>query len=111
VAYATVEELFSWLQLTSPTQLQLEAGQRALDAAGEEIDWELGYTPENPLPSPVPALVQTVNVERAVDHWNQAQSPHGIVGIGSEVPIVLSRDTWYRHARKLAPLKQAWGVA
>lgn len=111
MAYAEVQELSSLLRIERPTQLQLEGMQRTLDAAAEEIDWELEYTAETPPPSPVPALVVEVNLERAVEHWRQTQSPFGVLGLGGEgVPVVASRDTWYRHARKLAPLKQKWGI-
>jgi hypothetical protein len=112
VAYVTVEELLAWLKVGSPTQLQLEAAQRALDAAASEIDWELGYGYAGlPFPDPVPELVQQVNLERAEEHWNHAQNVYGVIGLGSEAPIVPMRDSWYRHARKLASLKVAWGVA
>jgi hypothetical protein len=112
VAYATVDELRVVLRLDSPTALQVEGMQRALDAAAEEIDWELGYTTESPAPSPVPALVVSVNLDRAVEHWKQGQSPFGVIGVGAETePVVAARDTWYRHARKLASLKTVYGVA
>jgi hypothetical protein len=113
VAYADVAELQRLLRLQSPTAAQQEAMQRVLDAAAEEIDWELGYDAvESPAPDPPPPLVVEVNLERAVEHWQQGQSPFGIIGLGAEsVPVVAARDSWYRHARKLAPLKTAYGVA
>jgi len=112
VAYADVDELQRLLRLGSPSPGQAEALQRVLDAAAEEIDWELGYDDTSPAPDPPPPLVVEVNLERAVEHWQQGQSPFGIIGIGADtVPIVAARDSWYRHARKLAPLKIAWGVA
>ena len=52
MAYATVDELRFVLRIETPTQLQMEGMQRALDEAATEIDWELGYTPEAPAPSP-----------------------------------------------------------
>jgi hypothetical protein len=112
MAYATVAELQTLLTLDSPTAQQSVAMQRCLDAAAEEIDWELGYSVETPAPSPPPQLVVEVNIERAVEHWRQSFSPFGVVGVGAEnEPIVTARDTWYRHARKLAPLKLSYGVA
>jgi len=112
VAYADTDELQRLLRLSSPTPEQQEALQRVLDAAAEEIDWELGYTAASPAPTPTPTLVVEVNLERAVEHWQQGQSPFGIVGIGADtVPVVAARDSWYRHARKLAPLKTSYGVA
>ena len=83
-----------------------------MDAAAQEIDWELGYTEADPAPDPVPPLVIEVNVERAVEHWRQLRSPFGVIGIGGESePIVTARNSWYRHHLKLAPLKVHQGVA
>ena len=53
----------------------------------------------------------SVNLDRAVEHWRQGQSPFGVLGIGVETAIVTARDTWYRHARRLASLKVHEGVA
>jgi len=110
--YATVEELQRLLRIDTPDELQAAAMERALEAAAEEIDWELGYTPDLPAPSPPPALVVSVNLDRAVEHWRQSYSPFGVIGVGAESePIVTARDSWYRHARKLAPLKVSYGIA
>ena len=87
---------------------------RVLKAAADEIDAEIG--PEDidlattPYSNP-PAIVREVNLERAVEHWRQEQSPFGIVGIGDGVPTYTARDTWDRHAHKLAILKGSWGLA
>jgi len=111
MAYADATELARRLKITSPppTAAQIEAMQQCLDAAAEEIDWELSgtasWTPP-PVAPPYPALVVEVNLERAVEHWQQGQSPFGIVGMGGDViPVVAARNSWYRHAIKLLPLK------
>jgi hypothetical protein len=110
--YATVAELQYHLNITNPTSLQTQGMQRCLDAAGQEIDWELGYDADNPAPSPVPPLLVEVNIERAVEHWRQSFSPFGVIAVGSESePIVTARNTWFRHANKLRPLKMTYGVA
>jgi hypothetical protein len=112
--YATVEELQGLLRITNPSALQTAAMERVLDAAATEIDWELGYNAATPAPDPPPPLVVEVNLERAIEHWKQTQSPHGpgILSAGSDMePIILARNTWYRHHLKLAPLKVAYGVA
>jgi hypothetical protein len=112
MAYASIDELRFVLRIETPTQLQMEGMQRALDEAATEIDWELGYTAENPAPSPPPALVHGVNIDRAVEHWRQQFSPFGVIGTGGESePIITARNSWYRHALKLRPLKNTWGVA
>jgi hypothetical protein len=111
VAYATVDELQAKLRIEQPTQLQVQGMQRALDEAAVEIDWELGYTAENPAPVPPPVLVVGVNIDRAVEHWRQSFSPFGVIGVGGEgEPIVVARNSWYRHHLKLAPLKTGWGI-
>jgi hypothetical protein len=53
-----------------------------------------------------------VNLERATEHWQQMQSPFAVLGLGGDAgAITVARDTWDRHAHKLAPLKAAWGIA
>ena len=106
-AYATVEELQRILHLRSPTPEQLTAMQRVLDSAALEIDAELGRT--EPYAEP-PALVVEVNLERAVEHWQQQESPFGIV-INAETASFTATDSWRRHAAKLKFLKQSWGIA
>ena len=107
MAYGSVDELKVLLRIDSPSTLQVEAMERCLDAATEEIDSELGYTEP---PDPVPALVREVCLERAHDHWKAGQSPFGAVLL-AETPVVAARNSWARHRSKLWPLKQTWGVA
>ncbi len=112
MAYASVDELKMLLRIESPSTMQADAMQRALDAAAEEIDWELGYTADTPAPDPPPQLVVSVNLDRAVEHWRQSYSPFGVIGIGSDTePVVTARNSWYRHHLKLAPLRHTQGVA
>jgi hypothetical protein len=83
---------------------------RVLTAAAFEIDSELDRT--GSFGSPYPDLVVEVNLERAVEHWRQQESPFGLIGLGAELPAErTARDSWERHAHKLAPLKQQWGLA
>lgn len=108
LAYATTDELFRILKITTPSAEQEIAGQRVLDSAALEIDAEIGLA--TPYTDP-PALVVEVNLERAVEHWEQQEAPFGILGIGDTGAVYTSRDSWDRHALKLAPLKQEWGIA
>lgn len=114
MAYGTPTELARRLKIANPSAAQTEALQLALDAAASEIDWELSGSPSwtpPPTEPPYPPLVVEVNYERAVEHWQQGQMPGGIVGLGGDaIPIVLPRNTWYRHHVKLLPLKGS-GVA
>ena len=111
MSYATVAELQRLLNLTSPTAAQTTAMQRVLDAAAEEIDWELDYSATTPAPVPPPPLVIQVNLDRAIELWKGSTSPFGIVPVGPDtVPVFAARDSWYRHHLTLLPLKTGWGV-
>jgi hypothetical protein len=110
VAYASTAELARILQIQSPSPAQETALGRVLEAAALEIDKYLGLL--EPLADPPPALVVEVNLERAVEHWKQEQSPFGIVVLGGELPPGhAGQNAWRRHARTLLPLKESWGVA
>jgi len=111
LAYTTVAELQRILNLPTPTAAQTTAMQRALDAAAEEIDWELSYNATTPAPVPPPPLVVQVNLDRAAELWKASYSPFGIVPVGPDtVPMFAARDSWYRHKLTLLPLKTAFGV-
>jgi hypothetical protein len=107
--YAPVEELARILLIPNPTPAQSAAMTRVLTAAATEITAYLGLAA--PLTEPYPALVVEVNLERAVEHWKQEQSPFGIVVLGGELPPGhAGQNAWRRHARTLLPLKRSWGV-
>lgn len=106
--YATVAELAALLRV-SAAQKQAQL-QRVIDAASYEVDQETGRT--DSLSAFELQLASEVTLERAVEHWQQGQTPFGILGLGSETgPAYVSTDTWKRHAEKLSFLKQTWGVA
>lgn len=131
MAYTDVDELARVLRLRQPSVAQGSAMQRVLDTAAAEINSEIGTSWTNAglasfpfagsfdpsgayidVPDPLAgALVTEVNLERAVEHWQQQESPFGIIGLGQAVPTVTAKDTWDRHANKLVPLKRTWGVA
>lgn len=110
--YATVEELAAILRVNATTRHA--ALRRVLESASIEIDAEIGTADVNgnalPYGAP-PAIVSEVCVERAVEHWQQMQSPFGIIGLGDGAATYTARDSWDRHAHKLAALKGAWGFA
>ena len=94
--------------------------ERVLDVAAGEIDSEIGFTldddgeQESPLAGWQIALATEVNLERAVEHWQQQEAAFGLMGLGSEFGggvERIARDSWDRHAHKLAPLKQSFGIA
>lgn len=112
VGYTTTDELARLLKVTEATYTtQLT---EVLNAALYEVDDELGLhetdgvalTGAGPL-----ALAAEVQLERAIEHWHARPVGFGILGLDSDAPVRLARDTWDRHAFKLAPLKQSWGLA
>jgi hypothetical protein len=109
--YATEAELARILKLRAPTAEQTAAMTRVLTTAALEIDSELGRA--GAFGTPYPPLVVQVNLERAVEHWQQQEAAFGIIGLGGveSVAVHTARDTWDRHAHKLAPLKDSWGLA
>ena len=106
--YASVDELARILKIRSPTVDQQAAMERVLIAASGEVNSEIDRTDD--LPAWGVMLATEVALERAVEHWQQEEVPYGIWenALG---PVVVGRDTFDRHALKLAPLKQLWGFA
>jgi hypothetical protein len=112
MAYAEVSELAALLRV-DPVAREVDL-TRVLEAAALEIDSELGrLLPFDFSADPSPqSLLAEVNLERAVEHWQQGYAPFGIIGLGAESgPTHTSADSWNRHANKLAPLKESWGLA
>lgn len=110
--YASVGELAQLLKVRATDRHA--ALRRVLEAAATEIDSEIGTADiagtSLPYGSP-PAIVSEVNLERAVEHWQQMQSPFGIIGLGDLGATYTARDSWDRHAHKLAVLKGSFGIA
>jgi len=116
MAYADAEQLARLLPGVNATT-RADDLARVLEAAALEIDTELARSTPFDFSdaegiAAYPLLVQ-VNLERAVEHWSQAQTSFGLVGLGDGVTGFIATDTWDRHAKKLAPLKpgDGWGVA
>lgn len=110
--YASVSELASLLRVSASDRH--DSLMRVLKSAAHEIDSEIGTADitgaELPYSNP-PPLAREVNLERAVEHWKQMQAPFGIIGLGDVEATYTARDSWDRHAHKLAPLKGSWGIA
>lgn len=112
VAYATVTELARILKIRQPSQEQTDAMERVLLAAAGEINAEIDLDTDQGLSGWQVALAGEVNLERAVEHWRQQESPFGLLALSVDVPAErTARDSWERHALKLAPLKGQWGIA
>jgi len=112
--YASVDELARILKIRAPTTAQRAAMNRVLVAAAAEINDEIDLPAESELSGFHLRIAETVNLERAVEHWRQQEAPFGLLGLGTEFGGGVertARDSWERHAHKLAPLKQQWGLA
>lgn len=110
--YATVDELMRILKIRTPTDEQLAAGDRVLVTAAGEIAAEIDLAADTELSGWQLSLVAEVNLERAVEHWRQQESPFGLMALGAEFgPSHTATNSWNRHAEKLAPLKRQWGFS
>lgn len=110
--YASTTELAQLLRVQESQRH--DALLRVLKSASQEIDSEIGTADITGALTPYsnpPAVVREVCIERAVEHWRQMQAPFGIIGTGDEPAIYTARDSWDRHAHKLAVLKGSWGLA
>lgn len=111
-SYIDTDELFRILKIRTPTDEQTVAAQRVLITAAGEINAEIDRGEDDPALSGWQlSLAAEVNLERAVEHWNAPGNPWGLVGTGEMGATFSARDSWERHALKLAPLKTQWGVA
>lgn len=112
-SYASANELARILKIRTPSDEQRAAMRRVLSAAAGEINAEIDLAATTFLTSWQVALAAEVNLERAVEHWRQQESPFGLIGLGGELGGAerTARDSWDRHAHKLAPLKGQWGLA
>ena len=108
--YASVTELARILKIRAPTAEQETAMERVLLAAAGEINSEIDVDADTELTGWQLALAAEVNLERAVEHWRQQEAPFGLVETTLGTSFT-ARDSWERHANKLAPLKGQWGFA
>ena len=111
LAAATTTELARILKIRTPSAEQTTAMTRVLASAAGEVASEIGSTGTSLVGWQVHLAVE-VALERAVEHWRQMEAPFGLIGLGPELPAErTARDSWDRHAHKLAPLKNEWGIA
>lgn len=110
MSYATPEELATALRIVV-TQDNTALLQACLDAAADEIDHELDRRASEPVPSPAPALVIRVNVNRAVEWFKAPDAANGGVGFDQVGALPDPGTGFDRHAALLVTYKQQWGVA
>ena len=113
MAYITTTELADALKIRTPTAEQTTALQRAIDATTVEIDSEIDRASDaTALTADQTQLIKEVALERSTEHWMARSAPFGLLAVGIDVPAErTARDSWERHALKLAPLKNQWGLA
>lgn len=109
-SYATVDDFFKSIQIKNPSPWETTQAERVLIAAAGEINSEIGLPESDALAGWQYQLAAEVNLERANEHWQQVKAGFGIVGLDQGLPMLTARDSWERHAHKLAPLKVSWGV-
>jgi hypothetical protein len=113
MAYLTTTQLAALLKIRDPSAEQLVALERVIDATTVEIDAEMDRASDaTALTADQTALIEEVALERATEHWMAQSSPFGLLSVGVDVPAErTARNSWERHAEKLAPLKNQWGLA
>lgn len=113
MAYAETTELARILKIGNPTDAQEAAMDRVLEAAATEIDNELDLAEGEALSSAgAIALVEQVNLERAMELWKLQEIQFGIVELAGDFGATrIGRDTWKKHSVTLSSLKGQWGFA
>jgi hypothetical protein len=105
MAYATAEQLAEALEIRATTE---NAGllDGCLEAAATEIDhfFEGASVPSD-------ALVERVNVNRAVEWFKAPAAYNGGVGFTDTGVLAAPGSGFERHAAALLPYKTSWGVA
>lgn len=111
MAYANVDELAAALRV-SAAAVSLSALAACLDAAAAEIDAAIDRVdPAVPLTSDQLALVNRVNLVRAVEWWKANDAAFGVIGFADTGALQAPRNGFNRHRSALRPLKQQHGVA
>lgn len=110
--FASITELLAILGVRDPSTAQEEKAQRCLMAAALEIRKELDLAADQELDGFGAAVCAQVNLVRGAELWKEEEAQFGILGIGSDLGATyIAKDTWAKHAIKLAPLKGQWGFA
>lgn len=117
MAYVEASELLSVLKIRSPSDEENALAERCVTAAAVEIDSEIDLdltdedNPDDPLSDDELTLAAQVNLDRAIEHWQQAKGQVAFGLLSDAGGILTARNSWERHAEKLAPLKRGWGMA
>jgi hypothetical protein len=109
VLYATAEELAAALRLGPVTEANRALLESCIASAQREIDHDLDRV--DPMPDPVPAIVNRTCVSRAVEWFKASDAAYGIVGLDEIGPLRIPKDGFARHAAAITSEKQRWGIA
>ena len=109
--YATVEELYPILKIREPTTAQADKAERVMLAAAGEIVRELDLADDQALDGYGVAMAAQVNLSRAAELWKEEEVQFGLMLSEVSGAAYIARDTWEKHAIKLATLKGQWGFA
>lgn len=110
MAYATTEELAQALRIRE-TPSNTPMLQACLDAAAVEIDHEVDWLEAPPSEPEKTALLNRVNLVRAVEWYKSNDAAFGVIGFDQTGALQAPRDGFMRHAYELTPLKEQWGIA
>lgn len=112
-AYATTDELFRILKISSPTTEQTAAAQGDIDTATIEINAELDWADDHAAATTEEReLLNGVCIDRAADLWRHRESAPGILSVLDEsTPAIPGRYSFARYTARLSVLKQKWGIA
>jgi hypothetical protein len=112
IGYTTTDELQRVLKIRDASEEQVAAFVRVLTSAYVEILSEIDLADGVTLTDDQTQLAAEVQIERGVEHWQQSGTYFGLMGIDDRGGgTFVARDSWDRHALKLAPLKGQWGIA
>lgn len=109
--YATVDELYPILKIREPTATQIAKAERVMLAAAGEIVRELDLDDDQELDGYGVAMAAQVNLSRAAELWKEEEVQFGLMLSEVSGAAYIARDTWEKHAIKLATLKGQWGFA
>lgn len=109
--FATSSELYPILKIRDPTAAQIAKADRVMLAAAGEIVRELDLAPGDALDGYGVALCAQVNLARAAELWKEEEVQFGLMLSEISGASYIAKDTWMKHAIKLATLKGQWGFA
>ena len=109
--YADVEELYPILKIRTPTEAQEAKANRVMLAAAGEVVRELDLADDQALDGYGVAMAAQVNLSRAAELWKEEEVQFGLMLSEVSGAAYIARDTWEKHAIKLATLKGQWGFA